>query len=304
MERRAQFLLVAVFLLLSLASVVWFVRWIAPGQEQAVDQRTVQFEGSVSGLSVGSVVRYLGVPVGRVLDIGLSPQSPGRVDVEIGLDQALPDSSALVGLLEPQGITGLALIELRDRDPRTAPIEVAPGLIPGQPSVFSAVSGAATRVAGQTEAVLMRVNALLTEQVIEDFAATASQLRVLAGNLALATEDVHVLVATLGRVSAQLDSALPEYHALGRRVEAELIPTMVDTGRSLQATSDSLAATLGDNREEVKQLLEQDLPSLIRLGDEFALTLEELHRLLGNINNQPGALFYGKPVTEVEIPRD
>ena len=248
MERRAQFVLVAVFLLLSLASVVWFVRWIAPGQEETVEQRTVQFEGSVSGLSVGSVVRYLGVSVGRVLDIGLSPERAGRVDVEIGLDQALPDSGGLVGLLEPQGITGLALIELRGRDPRTAPIDVAPGVIPGQPSVFSAVSDAATRVAAQTEAVLLRVNALLTEQTIEDFVATAGQLRTLTGNLALASEDVQVLVATLGRVSAKLESALPEYRALAKRVEGELIPTMVATGRSLQATSDSLAATLGDNR--------------------------------------------------------
>lgn len=304
MERRAQFLLVGVFLLLSLASLVWFVRWISPSEEEVVERRTVQFEGSVSGLSVGSVVRYLGVPVGRVLDIGLNRQLAGRVDVQIGLDQSLPGSGDLVGLLEPQGITGLALIELRDRNSGSLPIDVAPEVIPGQPSVFSEVSGAASRVAEKTEAVLVRVNALLAEQTIEDFAATARELRTLTSNLALASRDVDVLVATLGRVGAQLESSLPDYHALARRVEGELIPAMVDTGLSLQATSDSLAATLGDNREEVKQLLQRDLPSLTRLGDEFALTLEELQRLLGNVNSQPGALLYGIPVTEVEIPYD
>ena len=56
MERRAQFVLVAVFLLLSVGSVVWFMRWIAPSDGGLVDQRLVQFDSSVSGLSVGSVV--------------------------------------------------------------------------------------------------------------------------------------------------------------------------------------------------------------------------------------------------------
>ena len=196
----------------------------------------------------------------------------------------------------------MALIELRDRDSGPAPIDVSPGVIPGTPSVFSAVSAAATRVAGETEAALMRVNALLTEQTIEDFAATASNLRTLTGNLAQASRDADALVAAMNRISIQLEKALPDYHALAKRVEGELIPTMLDTGRSLRATSDSLAATLADNRDELRQLLEQDLPSLVRLGDEFALTLEELRRLAGNVNNQPGSLLYGKPVTEVEIP--
>ena len=163
MERRAQFLLVAVFLLLSVGSVVLFMRWISPAEGDAFEQRLVQFDGSVSGLSVGGEVRYLGVPVGRVLDIGLNPQRTGRVDVQIGLDQPLPDSADLVALLEPQGITGLAVIGLSDRDTTSAPVDVAPGVIPGQPSVFSAVSASAQQLAKQAEIALTRFNALLSQ---------------------------------------------------------------------------------------------------------------------------------------------
>lgn len=302
MERRAQFLLVAVFLLLSVGSVVWFMRWISPAEGDAIEQRLVQFDGSVSGLSVGGEVRYLGVPVGRVLDIGLNPQRTGRVDVQIGLDQPLPDSADLVALLEPQGITGLAVIGLSDRDTTSAPVDVAPGVIPGQPSVFSAVSASALQLAKQAEIALTRFNALLSEETIENFEVTARELRTLAGNLSRASGDVDALLASLGRVSTQVESALPAYHSLALRLEDDLFPTMIDAGQSLQATSDTLAATVGENREQVKQMLQQDLPSLIRVGDELAITLQELQRLARNINNQPGALLYGAPVKEADIP--
>ena len=302
MERRAQFILVAVFLLLSISSAVWFIRWIAPDDEDLADQRLVQFDSSVSGLSVGSVVRYLGVPVGRVLDIGLDQQRAGRVDVQIGLDQHLPDSDDLIALLEPQGITGLALVELRDRTAEYEGADVAPGVIPGQASILSSISDSAEQLAAQAQVALTRFNTLLSEETIENFAATARELRNLAGNLSQATGDADALLASLSRASTQLEAALPAYSSLASRLENDLIPTMIDTGQSMRATSETLAASVGENREEVRQLLERDLPSLIRLSDEFALTLREMTRLVRNVNNQPGALLYGAPVQQADIP--
>lgn len=304
MERRAQILLVVVFLVVSAAGLFWFLRWISPTQEEAVTRRTVQFKGSVSGLSVGSEVRYLGVPVGRVLDIDLAPRQPDRVDVVIGLDRELPDPGNLLGSLEPLGITGLSLIELRNREPGSVTLDVAVGVIPGQPSAFSAVPGEVSRVVQKLDVAISRVNALLTEQTVEDLGVTIHQLRTLTGNLTSASGEADTLVSSLGRVSARIESLLPAYESLAVRVESEVIPTVVDTGQSIRTTSDSLAATLGENRAEVRQLLEEDLPSLSRLGHELARTVEELSRLVENINDQPGALLYGEPVIETEIPLD
>jgi ABC-type transporter Mla subunit MlaD len=97
---------------------------------------------------------------------------------------------------------------------------------------------------------------------------------------------------------------MPAYNSLVLRLESDLLPTIVDAGESIQNTSDVLAASVDENREEISQLLEQDLPSLIRLSDEFAYTLREISRLAKNVNNQPGALLYGAPVPEADIPLD
>jgi phospholipid/cholesterol/gamma-HCH transport system substrate-binding protein len=304
MERRAQFVLVAVFLLLSIAGVVGFLRWITPPEGDSVEHRLVQFDSSVSGLSVGSVVRYFGVPVGRVLDIELNRERAGRVDVQIGLDEPLPASDQLLALLEPQGITGLSLVELRDRSPISIATEVEPGVIPGEASIISKISESAAQLTEQAELALTRLNALLNEENVANFEDTVRQLRDLTGNLSQASGGTTALMASLTRVSEQLEATLPAYSSLALRLESELVPTMVDAGQSMQNTSDVLAASLDENREEIRQLLEQDLPSLIRLSDEFAHTLREISRLAKNVNNQPGALLYGAPVPEADIPLD
>jgi phospholipid/cholesterol/gamma-HCH transport system substrate-binding protein len=304
MERRAQFVLVAIFLLLSVASVLGFIRWITPDEGDSVEHRLVQFDSSVSGLSVGSVVRYLGVPVGRVLDIALNRERAGRVNVEIGLDQPLPDSDMLVALLEPQGITGLSLVELRDRNPASITTDVKPGVIPGQASVLSTISNSAAQLSKQAELALTRLNALLNEENVANFENTLRQLRDFTGNLSQASDGADALLASLTRVSEQLEASLPAYNSLALRLESDLLPTIVGAGESIQHTSDVLAASVDENREEISQLLEQDLPSLIRLSDEFAYTLREISRLAKNVNNQPGALLYGAPVPEADIPLD
>jgi len=105
-------------------------------------------------------------------------------------------------------------------------------------------------------------------------------------------------------VSTRVDSMLPAYEALALKVDRDVMPVLVETGRSVTATSEALTATLVDNRAELKQLLEEELPSLSRQGDELARSLEALRQLIENINNQPGAVLYGTPVLETEIPRE
>lgn len=304
MERRAQIILVAGFLLLTIAGLVFFLRWISPEENTRHEERLVQFEGSVSGLSVGSGVRYLGVPIGQVLSIGLSPGRAGRVDVLIGVDQPLPSSGDLIALLEAQGITGLSVIELRDRSESQAGFEVTEGAIPGYPSVFSQVSNSAVAVARNADATLSRLNSLLSEQAVEDLGVAISQLRTLTDNLAGASTDMDQLLASVARISSEMETTLPAYRSLALRLDSEVVPTVIETGQSLQAGSAALAQAIGDNQQEITQLLQQDLPTLVGVTDDLSASLQELYQLMSNINNQPGALLYGKQVKEVEIPSE
>jgi phospholipid/cholesterol/gamma-HCH transport system substrate-binding protein len=305
MERNARLILVSSFVILTLLASILFYRWIqAPKAENMGEEHLIQFNGSVSGLSIGSEVRYLGVAIGRVSSIALSPNQHSRVDVRIGTRQALPDTQNLVAFLEPQGITGLSIIEIEDRPDITHSFVAPPGVIPGYPSVLSRLSGSAGRIAGSLEQTLERLNTLLDDESIADLDATLRQTRILTENLANASVQFEELITSAASVSRELENAVPDFSSLARRLDREVLPTVVAAGESLEAATRAIADSVGENREELDQLLEQDLPTLIGVTDDLAITLQEFTRLMANINSEPGALLYGEQVKEVEIGRE
>jgi phospholipid/cholesterol/gamma-HCH transport system substrate-binding protein len=305
MERHARIILVSTFIVISVIALAVFYRWIqGPDPEKLGVDTAILFDGSVSGLSIGSEVRYLGVPVGRVSRISLSREFPGRVEVVFGSRESLPPPQRMVALLQAQGITGLSIIELRERSEEAPGFDVPDGMIPGYPSLLAQLAGSAGRITSSVEATLGRINGVLSEDTAEDLSVSIRQLRSLSGNLAVASENVDELLASAARIGSELEETLPEFRSTARRLNRDVLPAVTEAGRSLQQATDSVNMALGDNREAVQQLLSKDLPTLIGITDQLAVTLRELDRLLGNVNEQPGALLYGEQVREVEIPND
>lgn len=305
MERNARIILVATFVVISLLGLVAFYRWIqGPDPEKMGADTAILFDGSVSGLSIGSDVRYLGVPVGRVSAISLSREYPGRVNVVFGSREQLPPAEQMVAFLEAQGITGLSIIELRSRSDESPGFEAPPGVIPGYPSLFSQLAGSAGRITRSVESTLTRLDTVLSDEAAADLSETINQLRTLSTNLAAASDGIDDLMASASRVSSELESTLPEFRAVARRLDAEVLPAVAAAGRSLEAATNSVAGTLESNREELDAVLQHELPTLVGLTNDLARTLGELDRLLSNINDEPGALLYGESVREVEIHRD
>ena len=72
----------------------------------------IYFTGSVTGLSEGSSVRYLGVDVGRVHRIRVDTRSAERVQVIADIDESAHRSSTNHGELSLMGVTGLLYIDL------------------------------------------------------------------------------------------------------------------------------------------------------------------------------------------------
>ncbi|NDF86810.1 MAG: MCE family protein, partial [Gammaproteobacteria bacterium] len=87
MEREANYAAVGAFVLLVVAMAIGFVYWYSDARDaKSYERYEVYFEGSVSGLTVGSTVRYLGVDVGRVLALNIDRRSAERVQVIVELD--------------------------------------------------------------------------------------------------------------------------------------------------------------------------------------------------------------------------
>ncbi|HLF66265.1 MAG TPA: MlaD family protein [Gammaproteobacteria bacterium] len=123
METKASYLLVGIVVILSITATFMFFIWLAGGPNKSqYTQVMIYFPGSVSGLSVGSPVRYRGVDVGKVKTIELDPQMPDQVHVLVDVLKATPLQQDMRANLQMMGITGLSFIELTGDGTHKAPL--------------------------------------------------------------------------------------------------------------------------------------------------------------------------------------
>ena len=91
METRANYLLVGSFVLIIFAGAILFILWLAKFQfDQQFTRYDIEFEGSVSGLKVGSSVELNGIPVGEVINIGIDPRDVEKVAVTVEVPADTP----------------------------------------------------------------------------------------------------------------------------------------------------------------------------------------------------------------------
>ena len=118
MDRNTNYVVVGAFVLLVIGMALSFVYWYTDQKDKRTYQRyEIYYDGTVSGLTAGSPVRYLGVDVGKVARIMLDPKNRKRVEVVADIEESAPIDTRTLALLSLQGVTGLLFIDLEE-DPK------------------------------------------------------------------------------------------------------------------------------------------------------------------------------------------
>ena len=115
MEEKVNFAVVGVFVLLLGAAFIGAVLWLSSGKAYRTSYdiyRTYMTE-SVAGLNQNAPVRYRGVQVGRVQKIALAPGNVEQVQVTLAIESGTPVKTDTVAMLQTQGLTGIAYVELQ-----------------------------------------------------------------------------------------------------------------------------------------------------------------------------------------------
>ncbi len=113
MTPRSSYVLVGVFVLMLGAAFIAGLLWLTTGgPPRDYAGYLVYMTDSVSGLDVDGEVKYKGVNIGRVSEVGLDPENPERVRIVLLVLEDTPVKTDTVATLESQGITGIANINL------------------------------------------------------------------------------------------------------------------------------------------------------------------------------------------------
>ena len=114
MNRRVNYIILAVFTLLLSAGLIYFIYWLGKYNVQKKPKTYYKavFHESVSGLNIASPVKYMGVNIGSVTKINLNPNEPNSVIVTFAVDKKIPLRKNSFAILQMEGITGLKYIEI------------------------------------------------------------------------------------------------------------------------------------------------------------------------------------------------
>src|SRR6202521_3362216 len=158
MERKANFVLIGLFTLAVIAGAFGFVFWIhqSVGKKQSVAYRVI-FDGSVSGLRVGSSVLFNGIRVGEVTQLYLTTDKPTLVTAMLSVNKATPIRSDTYVGLEFTGLTGIASVSLKGISSTTPLLEKEEG----EPPTLKADISASQDMMQAARDVLAKADALI-----------------------------------------------------------------------------------------------------------------------------------------------
>ena len=313
MEREANYVAVGAFVLLLAVMGVLFVYWYSDSREQhTYNKYEVYFDGSVSGLSVGGQVRYLGVDIGRVARIRLDPRAGNRVQVLVDIDSTAPISERTLAELSLQGVTGLLYIDLQQQSAggqeqrvmAPVPSEHYP-VIRSIHSNFDVFLSSLPEIASRIGELATRGNQVLSDENLERFGRMMSHVDQATATLPQTARDAGALLLELRAVTAESRTVIAQLRDTANTAGPDLAATvarMRTTADHLAAASEQLEGLLAESRGALHGFVQQSLPQVEGLVRDVRAAAHEFQQLSHGLRADPSQFFYKPVPAGVEIP--
>lgn len=277
--KRAQKIRLGIFLTVSAALLLILVGYFTTrGLFERKEPYFVAYQNvSVTGLEVGSPVKYMGINVGSIADIRISPLDVSTIIVELALQEDTPVKEDAVADIVAMGITGLRTIEIRGGTQEADFLEPGDYIQPGT-SFAEDITGKAEDIYFRLEDVLNNLQVFTHPDNMQAFTRTAEDIsqftdqatRTVAGIDELIVEnreDIRQSTMAINQFTQELDKTSQEmFYAVSRFNEI--------------MQGDTLAQVLGNFRDLSITLKETNLNELI---EQLAETTAETQLLLSRV---------------------
>lgn len=270
METKANYVLIGVFTLAGLFGAMAFLLWFAKVEvDRQYSYYDVLFE-DVSGLGSASDVRYNGLPVGQVVDIGLDAVDSSMVRVRIEVNADTPVNTETVAKLQSQGVTGVSFVGLSGGSATSAALP-SNSEIPSERTALQSVFEGAPVLLDRAVVLLENVNEVFDP---DNRAAVSAML----DNLASASARIDVVLGDFEELSGDLGSAAREIAAFTDRLEslADTAGTTLTTATGTLETANTTVATIGAFTTA----------SLVPLAEELRTATQTATRVIDDVGGQ------------------
>jgi len=315
METRASYILVGSFVLVLVATIFGFAVWLAKVEfEAAPKQYVIYFYGSVTGLSIGSPVRYRGVPVGSVSEIAIDPTNVERIRVIAEVADGTPikqDTKASLGF---QGITGVAYILLSGGTQHGKTLEAKSSKelpeIASESSGLQAVLEKAPEIFEKVIVLVDQLTQLVDDRNIKSISSTLDNLHNLSKTLNDRRDSINRILLlgedTIGgasQVVENLNRVTAEFSTRSSKLTDDFSDVMKDvrttlgevhnTAQSFSSLAVKLENVVDENRIAIQDFATGGLYELTQFLAEARLLVAGLTRLSKQIEQDPSRFLFG-----------
>lgn len=308
METRANYGLIGTFVLLAIAAFVLFAVWISKVQfskEFAVFD--VVFEGAVNGLSEGGEVRFNGIKVGEVTELGLDEKDPNNVIARIRIDANTPvkaDSRAELGLL---GITGMTFIQIKAGSQKE-PL-LSKGIRPYPPRIKTdktqldkIFSGSEGLIESSTD-TLDRVSAMFRDENVTRISNILANIEELtattAGQGGLAADTKRMIVAlegagnSMNEAAVSVDAASVQFDANVALMTKDTMQLLKDMQEVVKSADRAVISVEGVVADELAPDAERVMNELTVTLQDVQLLVQRLDGVIENMERDPREFVLG-----------
>ncbi|MFD1326530.1 MlaD family protein [Mycoplana ramosa] len=295
METKANYAIVGFFTLLVIAAAFGFVYWMSQyGRSGEMAPLAIRIPGSANGLSVGSPVRFNGIPVGTVRNLAIDSDDPRYSIALTEVSTEAPVKQSTSAVLEVQGLTGAAYIELsggRAEDKNILKL----ALETDGTAVLVAEQSSVTNLLATADKILKRADDAISD--IQGFVADArgpltatirnaekfsDALTRNSDNIDKFLQSIGGLSDTFTGLSGRLDATMASLDSLLKAVDAKKIDRVVS---NVDKVTSDLAAASGDVKGTIESF-KRAAETFDSVGKNATATLDKVDTLIAAVDSE------------------
>ena len=290
MENKAHALIAGAFVVVVTALLAMLAIWLTRDSTQR-NLYEMSTSETVSGLQPQATVRYRGVAVGKVENIGFDQQVKGNVLIRVSIDQAAPMTRSTFATVASQGVTGLGFIQLDDNaesSERLVPNDDNPPRIVLKQGGLDKLLKQGEVIFNQAEQATSRINQLLSPQNEAAINTAVTQLAEAAGSINRVAKTLEPTAAGLPALSKDARAALQAVKSVTGEIGVTAQRLNAPGGPLDKLTEGGTALAAG-----VETFSAATLPKLGEVADETARTMRQLRRTVSAVDDNPQSLIFG-----------
>jgi len=262
-RRLGVFIVLIIIMLIALLVIIGSQQFLKEQDIYLISYKDI----SVSGLEIGSPVKYLGLGVGTIKDLQIDEEDISKINIKIAVKSGTPIKKDAHADIEFIGITGLKMIEIRGGS------SAADLLTPGD--YIQAGGSISELITGKAEVIMEKVELLINNLNAFSKPENLNKIIDLAANANSTFEELDLLLKENRR---DLREIVSQAKITGARLDT-ITQFLVPRGESMQnvSLSDTLNAILSNVNKVTQSLRKADLDLII---EELAVTLDRTNQIL------------------------